>query len=140
MPDISREASEHPTLRVMTMPRDTNAHGTIFGGVILSNIDQAGAIEARKAGWPMMVTVSMNSVEFKQPVFVGDVLSYCTETLSVGRTSVRVRVVVWADRWRAPFEHVRVTEAEVVYVAVDEQRRAVVLPREAGGTSPASPV
>lgn len=116
-----------PALRVMMMPRDTNAHGTIFGGVILSHIDQAGAVEARRHGWFGFVTVAMDRVEFKQPVYVGDVLSFCTETLSVGRTSVRVRVRVWADRWAPPRETIHVTDAEVVYVAVDENRRPVQL-------------
>src|SRR5262245_63159045 len=88
-----------PAIRVMMMPRDVNAAGTIFGGVILSYIDQAGAIEARKHGGHLFVTRAMDQVEFKQPVFVGDVLSFCTETVSVGRTSIRVRVVVWAERW-----------------------------------------
>lgn len=110
-------------IRVMMMPRDVNAHGTIFGGVILSYIDQAGAIEARKSGSLFFVTVAMDRVEFREPVFVGDVLSFCTQTLSVGRTSVRVRVTVWADRWAPAQKHVHVTQAEVVYVSVDENRR-----------------
>src|SRR5215813_12240304 len=91
-----------PAIRVMMMPRDTNAQGTIFGGVILSYVDQAGAIEARKHGQTHVVTVAMDSVEFKQPVFVGDVLSFFAKTLHVGRTSVRVRVEVDAERWDQP--------------------------------------
>lgn len=110
-------------IRVMMMPRDVNAHGTIFGGVILSYIDQAGAIEARKCGSPFFVTVAMDQVEFREPVFVGDVLSFCTQTLSIGRTSVRVQVTVWADRWAPLQKQVRVTQADVVYVSVDENRR-----------------
>ncbi|HUN82343.1 MAG TPA: hotdog domain-containing protein [Phycisphaerae bacterium] len=115
--------SQEPAIRVMMMPRDTNAQGTIFGGVILSYVDQAGAIEARKQGQPRVVTVAMDSVEFKQPVFVGDVLSFYTRTLQVGRTSVRVRVEVDAERWELPTKRVAVTAAEVAYVAVDENRR-----------------
>ena len=112
-----------PAIRVMMMPRDTNAHGTIFGGVILSHLDQAGAIEARKLGCGRVVTVAMDRVEFKQPVFVGDVLSFYTELVSVGRTSIHVRVSVEADRWDSPHQRVPVTSADIVYVCVDEQRR-----------------
>jgi acyl-CoA thioesterase YciA len=108
----------------MMMPADTNAYGTIFGGVLLSHIDVAGMLEARKAGRPMFVTVAMDAIEFKEPVFVGDVVSFHTETLRIGRTSVRVRITVWAERHRT-LERVKVTVAEATYVAVDEARRPV---------------
>lgn len=114
-----------PSIRVMMMPRDTNAHGTIFGGVILSYVDQAGAIEARRHGCAHVVTVAMDRVEFKQPVFVGDVLSFRTETIHLGRTSVRVRVHVEAERFEPPCERVDVTTAEVVFVAVGPDRRPI---------------
>ncbi|MBI5762052.1 MAG: acyl-CoA thioesterase [Planctomycetes bacterium] len=114
-----------PSIRVMMMPRDTNAHGTIFGGVILSYVDQAGAIEARRHGCAHVVTVAMDRIEFKQPVFVGDVLSFRTETLHLGRTSVRVRVHVEAERFEPPCERVDVTTAEVVFVAVGPDRRPI---------------
>jgi acyl-CoA thioesterase YciA len=108
-----------PALRITLLPRDTNRHGTVFGGIILSHIDLAGAIEARKACGPHnFVTVAMDKVIFHKPVFVGDVVSFYTETLKVGRTSVTVKVVVEATRG-ANEETVRVTEAEVVFVAVD---------------------
>lgn len=123
------EGCNDPAIRVMMMPRDVNAAGTIFGGVILSYIDQAGAIEARKHGGHLYVTVAMDKVEFKQPVFVGDVLSFCTETLSIGRTSIRTRVTVWADRWQRTNGRVRVTQAEVVYVSVDDKRRPTPIPK-----------
>jgi acyl-CoA thioesterase YciA len=120
----------YPAIRVMMMPRDTNAHGTIFGGVILSYLDQAGAIEARRQGCNNIVTVAMDKVEFKQPVFVGDVLSFYATTVSVGRTSVRVRVSVEADRFNPPrAERVPVTSAELVYVSVDENRRPIPVRR-----------
>jgi len=109
-----------PAIRVMMMPRDTNAHGTIFGGVLLSYIDQAGAVEARKHTPHKFVTVAMNGVEFKKPVFVGDVLSFHTEVVRSGRTSVTIRVIVEAERFTAPSNVVIVTEATLVYVAVDE--------------------
>jgi acyl-CoA thioesterase YciA len=108
------------TLRVTLMPRDTNKHGMIFGGVIMSHIDLAGAIEARRSCGPLTyVTVAMDKVVFHKPVFVGDVVSFYTETLRIGRTSVTTKVEVEATRADTP-ETVKVTEAEVVYVAVDK--------------------
>ena len=89
---------EEPAIRVLMMPRDTNAHGTIFGGVILSFIDQAGAIEARRQGSRQMVTVSMDKIVFHEPVFVGDLVSFWTETLRIGKTSITTKVVVEAIR------------------------------------------
>jgi acyl-CoA thioesterase YciA len=119
------DPASEPAIRVMMMPRDTNAVGTIFGGVILSHIDIAAAVEARRQADHKYVTVAMDAVEFHEPVFVGDVLSFHTRTLKIGRTSIRVRVEVFAERWRQPGQVVKVTQAEVVYVAVDENRKPV---------------
>jgi acyl-CoA thioesterase YciA len=108
------------------MPRDTNPVGTIFGGVLLSYIDQAGVVGAhdviRHQGWqrPTLVTVAMNGVEFHQPVLVGDVVSFWTQVMRVGRTSIAVHVSVETDRQG---QTVKLTEADVVYVAVDSQRQ-----------------
>ncbi len=112
-----------PAIRVLMMPRDTNAHGTIFGGVILSYIDQAGAIEARRQGCQFMVTVSMDKIVFHQPVFVGDLVSFWTETLRIGNTSITTKVVVEAIRGNDLARKVLVTEAQVVYVNVGEDRK-----------------
>ena len=127
-------------IRVVMLPRDTNPHGTIFGGVILSYLDQAGAIGARhavaQAGGPvpMLVTVAMNRVEFKKPVLVGDVVSFRTRLVRIGRTSITMHVSVEAERQGATVG--TLTEAEVVYVAVDPnspQRRPVpLLPGKSG--------
>jgi acyl-CoA thioesterase YciA len=114
---------DEPAIRVLMMPRDTNAHGTIFGGVILSYIDQAGAIEARRQGLQLMVTVSMDKVVFHEPVFVGDLVSFWTETLRIGNTSITTKVVVEAIRAGDPSRRVTVTEAQVVYVNIGEDRR-----------------
>ena len=109
-------------IKVVMMPRDTNPHGTIFGGVVLSYIDLAGAVGAthqiRQAGWPEqpIVSVAMASVEFHRPVFVGDMVSFWTRLIRVGNTSITMRVDVEADRRG---EAVHLTEAEVTYVAVD---------------------
>jgi acyl-CoA thioesterase YciA len=112
-----------PAIRVLMMPRDTNAHGTIFGGVILSYIDQAGAIEARRQGLQFMVTVSMDRVVFHEPVYVGDLVSFWTETLRIGTTSITTKVTVEAIRTGSSVKRVTVTEAQVVYVNVGEDRK-----------------
>lgn len=108
-----------PAIRVMLMPKDTNGMGTIFGGIILSHIDLAGAVEARRFADGPMVTVAMQKVEFHAPVFVGDLLSLYTRTLRVGTTSVTTKVLVEVERREGPDRIERVTEAEVVYVNVD---------------------
>ena len=111
-----------PAIKVLLLPKDTNALGTIFGGVILSHIDLASAVEARKAAPRRYVTKAMREVEFHQPVYLGDVVNFFTETLRIGRTSIAVKVTVVAERWGAGRgEEVKVTEAEVVLVAVDDQ-------------------
>ena len=110
-----------PAIRVVMMPRDTNAAGTIFGGVILSHLDLAAAIEAHKHHQGMVVTVAMDKVEFKAPVQVGDLVSFHTDTLKVGRTSVQMRVSVWAQRRFGDGGHIAVTEALVTMVAVDSE-------------------
>ena len=113
-----------PAIKVLLLPKDTNAMGTIFGGVILSHIDLASAVEARKTGVRRFVTKAMREVEFHEPVFLGDVVNFFTETVRVGRTSITVRVSVEAERWGGgQGEHVKVTEAEVVLVAVDQAGR-----------------
>ena len=114
---------DEPAIRVLMMPRDTNAHGTIFGGVILSFVDQAGAIEARRQGCELMVTVSMDKIVFHEPVFVGDLVSFWTETLKIGKTSITTKVVVDAIRQSDPSKKFLVTEAQVVYVNMGEDRK-----------------
>ncbi len=112
-----------PALRITLLPKDTNRHGTIFGGIILSHIDLAAAIEARRTCGPLnFVTVAMDKVVFHKPVFVGDLVSFYTETVRVGKTSVTTKCVVEATRFDSQ-ETVPVTEAEVVFVAVDENRK-----------------
>ena len=110
---------KQPAIRLVMMPRDTNALGTIFGGVILSHLDLAAAVECRKFGMGRYVTAAMKEVEFVAPVYVGDLVSFYTRTLRVGRTSLTVSVEVEAER-RSDGKKVKVTEAEVVYVSVDD--------------------
>jgi acyl-CoA thioesterase YciA len=122
-----------PAIRVLMMPRDTNAQGTIFGGVILSYIDQAGAIEARRQGLDVMVTVAMDKIAFHEPVFVGDLVSFWTETLRIGNTSITVKVVVDVIRGTDPNRKMLVTEAQVVYVNLGEDRKPKPIQRAASG-------
>ena len=115
-----------PAIRITLLPRDTNSAGTIFGGVILSYIDMAGAIEAhRHTRMDRFVTVAMREVIFHKPVFVGDLVSFYAETVNIGNTSITVRVIVEAERVGVSTDRVRVTEAEVVYVAVDLNRQKI---------------
>jgi len=109
-----------PAIRLVMMPRDANYLGTIFGGVILSSLDLAGAVEAHQHSDRKLVTAAMREVNFIAPVFIGDLVSFYTRTIKLGRTSIKVRVTVEAQRARAPHHTARVTEADVVYVAIDE--------------------
>ncbi|MFQ5525491.1 MAG: acyl-CoA thioesterase [Thermoanaerobaculia bacterium] len=120
MSKAKSSSNRGPAIRVMMMPRDTNARGTIFGGIILSYIDQAGAVEAHRITRGNLVTVAMREVEFHQPVFVGDLVSFYADVLKVGRTSITVKVAVESERRiRGNNKRVAVTGAEVVYVHVD---------------------
>jgi acyl-CoA thioesterase YciA len=128
---VTAVSEPYLAIQVIMMPRDTNPLGSIFGGVILSYIDQAAAIGARRAvqlaggGLPYLVTVALNRVEFKKPVLVGDVVRFLTQTIRLGRTSITVDVKVEAERGT---EVLQVTEAEVVYVSIDPvTRRPVAL-------------
>ena len=121
-----------PSIRRLMMPRDTNALGTIFGGVILSEIDLAAAIEAHKHHPAKIVTVAMDKIEFKQPVQVGDLVSFYTDTLRIGRTSITVHVSVWAQRRFGGGTFVHVTEADVTMVAVDDEFKPTPILNPAG--------
>ncbi len=111
---------QQPAIRVVMMPRDTNPMGTIFGGLILSYIDQAGVVEAQRHTDRQLVTVAMHEVKFIAPVFVGDLVSFYAELVRIGNTSITIRVTVEAKRAAPPHGTTRVTQAEVVYVAVTE--------------------
>lgn len=117
-----------PAIRVIMMPKDTNALGTIFGGVILSYIDQAGAVEAHRHSHGKIVTVAMREVVFHAPVFVGDLVSFYTSTQRLGTTSITVGVEVEAERGHPGGPKVKVTEAELVFVHVDDEGRPKPLP------------
>ena len=117
-----------PALRVVPMPADANVHGDIFGGWIMSQVDIAGAIPASRRARGRVATVAVNAFTFKQPVFMGDVVSFFASVVRVGRTSVTVDVQVYAQRNPHDELAVKVTEATLTYVAVGEDRRPRDLP------------
>ncbi len=119
---------DSPVLRMMPMPSDANIHGDVFGGWIMANTDVAGAIPAARRANGRVATVAVTSFLFKNPVFVGDLVSFYARVLKTGRTSVTVEVEVYAERNRLQAEVVKVTEATLVYVATDGERRPRPLP------------
>lgn len=125
------------SLRVMAMPADTNQYGTIFGGVILSAIDQAAFVEARKHGLHRWVTASVDRVEFSQPVHVGDLITCLTRTIRTGTSSATVEVRVEAERYERG-ETVRVTEAQLTMVAIGPDGRPVPMTSPATAHLPAT--
>ncbi|MBI2296212.1 MAG: acyl-CoA thioesterase [Betaproteobacteria bacterium] len=120
-------AGKDVTLRVVPMPADANQNGDIFGGWIMAQVDIAGSISAVRLAKGRVATVAVNSFLFKQPVFVGDLVSLYAEVIRVGRTSITVNVEVYAQRKPEREEIVKVTEATLTYVAVDENRRPRVV-------------
>jgi acyl-CoA thioesterase YciA len=116
-------SDQRPAIKVLMMPRDTNAHGTIFGGIILSYIDQAGAVAAVEAGCERLVTVAMDKVEFHEPVAVGDLVSFYAKVCRVGTTSMAVHVTVVAQRHHGGGTRALVTEASVTYVNIGDRGR-----------------
>ena len=119
-----------PAIRVSAMPADANAGGSIFGGWIMSHVDIAGSIAALERAKGRVVTVAVNSFEFHEPVYIGDLISCFADVVSVGRTSIRVKVEVFAQRNPANVQTVKVTEAELTYVAVDDNRKPRKVPPE----------
>jgi acyl-CoA thioesterase YciA len=126
---LSGAAAREPSIRVVMMPKDTNAHGTIFGGVILSYIDQAAAVEAKRQGASFIVTVAMREVVFHEPVLVGDLVSFYTSLVRLGRTSITVSVDVVSQRDQPRSQPVKVTQAEVTFVNLDANRKPLPIPR-----------
>jgi acyl-CoA thioesterase YciA len=122
-----RDPVLQPAIRVMLLPKDTNARGTIFGGVIMSQIDLAGAVEAQRHTRKKIVTVAVREIVFHQPVFVGDTVSFYTHVIKKGRTSITVGVCVEAQRATDPDVTVKVTEAETIFVAIDDEGKPTPL-------------
>src|SRR5258706_6803538 len=119
--------NKHPTLRVVPMPADANSTGDIFGGWVMSQVDIAGSIPAFRRARGRVATVAVNSFVFRQPVMIGDVVSFYAEVVKMGRTSITVSVEVYVERHPEEVETVKVTEATLTYVAVDNQGRPRVV-------------
>lgn len=119
---------KQPAIRVAAMPADTNSAGTIFGGWIMSQVDIAGSIAALERARGRVVTVAVNSFEFHQPVFVGDLISCYAEVIKVGRTSITIKVEAYAQRCPSNPKTIKVTQAELTYVALDENRKPRGIP------------
>jgi len=124
-------AGKEPALRVIPLPADANHTGDIFGGWIMAQVDLAGSVPAARLARGRVATVAVNSFVFKQPVFVGDVVSFYADVVRVGRTSITVSVEVYAQRRPERVLCVKVTEAVLTYVAVDENRRPRLVPPSA---------
>jgi acyl-CoA thioesterase YciA len=124
-------AGKEPALRVIPMPADANHTGDIFGGWIMAQVDLAGSVPAARLAEGRVATIAVNSFTFRQPVFVGDLVSFYAEVVKVGRTSITVDVQVYAQRRPQREECVKVTEAILTYVAVDQDRRPRPVPGRA---------
>jgi len=122
--------NQQPAIRVAAMPKDANAGGSIFGGWIMSQVDIAGSIAAVERAKGKVATVAVNSFEFHEPVFIGDLISCYADVIKVGHTSITVKVEVYAQRNPSNPQTVKVTEAELTYVALDENRRPRQVPAE----------
>jgi acyl-CoA thioesterase YciA len=125
---ISLPVGKEPVLRVVPMPADANQHGDIFGGWIMSQVDTAGSVLAARRALGRVATIAVNSFQFKQPVFIGDVLSFYGEIVRVGHTSITVNVEVYAQRNPSEIETVKVTEATLTYVATGADRKPRTVP------------
>jgi acyl-CoA thioesterase YciA len=117
---------EELVLKVIPMPADCNANGDIFGGWVMAQVDLAGSVIPARYADGRMATVAVNEFIFKQPVRVGDILSFFSKVSRIGRTSVTVKVEVYAERFRTQGKYIKVTEASLTYVAIDDQGK----PRE----------
>ncbi len=118
-------------LKVIPMPADCNANGDIFGGWVMAQVDLAGAVVPARFVRGRMATVAVNQFIFKQPVRVGDILSFYSHVTRIGRTSITVMVEVFAERFSAQGQYVKVTEASLTYVAIDQEGRPTPIPEDA---------
>ena len=116
-------------LKVIPMPADSNANGDIFGGWVMAQVDLAGSVIPARIAKGRIATVAVNEFIFKQPVKIGDLLSFYAEVERIGTTSVTVRVEVYAQRMRQPELVIKVTQAQLTYVAIDDQGQPRVLPK-----------
>ena len=127
-PQVALPTDKELVLKVIPMPADSNANGDIFGGWVMAQVDLAGSVLPARYAKGRMATVAVNQFVFKQPVRVGDILSFYSEVTRIGRTSITVDVEVYAERFRSQGRYVKVTEASVTYVAIDEAGRPRPVP------------
>jgi acyl-CoA thioesterase YciA len=130
-PHVSLPADKELVMKVIPMPADTNSNGDIFGGWVMAQVDLAGSVIPARYTQGRMATVAVNEFVFKQPVRVGDILSFYSSVSRIGRTSITVQVEVYAERFRTQGQYIKVTEARVTYVAIDEQGRPRTIPKTA---------
>ena len=128
-PAVQLPTHKELVLKVIPMPADCNANGDIFGGWVMAQVDLAGSVIPARYAECRMATVAVNEFIFKQPVRVGDILSFYAEVTRIGRTSVTVQVEVFAERFRSQGQYIKVTEARLTYVAIDEAGQPRPLPR-----------
>ena len=129
--NVQLPTDEELVLKVMPMPADSNANGDIFGGWVMAQVDLAGSVIPARYTQGRMATVAVNEFIFKQPVRVGDILTFFSKLVRIGRTSITVKVEVYAERFRAQGRYIKVTEASLTYVAIDEQGRPRPIPAQA---------
>jgi len=127
-PKVDLPIDKELVLKVIPMPADSNANGDIFGGWVMAQVDLAGSVLPARYTKGRMATVAVNQFIFKQPVRVGDILSFYSEVTRIGRTSVTVMVEVFAERFQSQGQYVKVTEASVTYVAIDDAGRPRPIP------------
>ena len=130
-PKVELPTDEKLVLKVIPMPRDVNANGDIFGGWVMAQVDLAGAVIAATYAGGRMATVAVNEFIFKQPVRVGDILSFYGKLVRIGRTSITVKVEVYAEHFHAQGSYTKVTEALITYVALDETGKPREVPKPA---------
>ena len=130
-PRVELPTDKELVLKVIPMPGDCNANGDIFGGWVMAQVDLAGAVIPARYTQGRQATVAVNQFIFKQPVRVGDILSFFASLTRIGRTSVTVQVEVYAERFRAQGTYIKVTEASLTYVAIDDNGQPRELPKRA---------
>jgi acyl-CoA thioesterase YciA len=127
---VTLPTDQELVLKVIPMPADCNANGDIFGGWVMAHVDMAGSVLSARRVQGRMATVAVNEFIFKQPVKVGDILSFFSRIIKVGRTSITVQVEVYAERFKTQGQFIKVTEARLTYVAIDEHGKPVPIPAE----------
>jgi len=134
--NVQLPTDQELVLKVIPMPSDCNANGDIFGGWVMAQVDLAGSVVPARYAGGRMATVAVNEFVFKQPVRVGDILSFFSKLTRIGRTSITVKVEVYAERFGSQGQYIKVTEASVTYVAIDEKGQPREVPKHADPRHP----